>query len=147
MHFNPSKCNILHIHRGDHHLPYLYDFCGCVLQVVSTAKYLGVTISDNLEWDGQVGKVAMQANTSLHLISRNLKHCPRKARETAYCTITRSILEYCSSIWIPGFRRTRTPSRRSTDVEHEWSSTNSSVSPTQLLKELKWLPLETRRYQ
>ena len=32
MRFNPSKCNILHIHRGDHHLTYLvYDFCGCVL--------------------------------------------------------------------------------------------------------------------
>ena len=54
MRFNPSKCNILHIHRGDRHLPYLYDFCGCVLQVVSTAKYLRVTISDNLEWHCKV---------------------------------------------------------------------------------------------
>ena len=51
MRFNPSKCNILHIHRGDRHLPYLYDFCGCVLHVVSTAKYLGVSPSVTT-WNG-----------------------------------------------------------------------------------------------
>ena len=121
MRFNPSKCTILHTHRGDRHLPYLYDFCGCVLQVVSTAKYLGVTISGNMEWHDQVSKVAKKANTSLHFISRNLKHCPRKAHETAYGTIT--AWSTAPLYGIPGSRRTRTPSRRSTDVEHAWFST------------------------
>ena len=150
MRFNPSKCNILHIHRGDRHLPYLYDFCGCVLQVVSSAKYLGVTISDNLEWHDQVSKVAKKANTSLHFISRNLKHCPRKARETAYCTITRSSLEYCYSIWDPRLQKDKDTlekvNRQGVRMVFNKTWRDSSVSPTQLMKELKWLPLETRRY-
>ena len=150
MGFNPSKCNILHIHRGDRHLPHLYDFCGCVLLVVSNAKYLGVTISDNLEWHNQVSKVAKKANTLLHFISRNLKHCPRKARETACCTITRSSLEYCASIWDPRLQKDKDTlkkvNRRGARMVFKKTWRDSLVSPTQLLKELKWLSLETRRY-
>ena len=150
MRFNPSKCNILHIHRGDRHLTYLYDFCGCVLQVVSTAKYLGVTISDNLEWHDQVSKVAKKANTSLYFIYRNLKHCPRKARETAYCTITRSSLEYCicSSIWDPRLQKDKDTlgkvNRRGVRMVFNKTWRDSSVSPTQIMKELKWLRLYHR---
>ena len=134
------------MHRGDRHLPYLYDTYGCVLLVVSNAKYLGVIISDNLEWHDQVSKVAKKANTSLHFISRNLKHCPRKARETAYCTITHSSLEYCSSIWNPRLQQDKDTvekvNRRGTRMVFNKTCRYSSVSPAQLLKELKWLPLE-----
>ena len=151
MRFKPSKCNILHIHRGDHHLLYLYDFCGCVLQVVFNAKHLGVTISDNLEWHDQVSRVARKAYTSLHFISRNPKHCLRKVRATTYCTIARSILEYCSCILDPRLQKDKNTLEKvnQSGVSKVFSKTrrDSSVSPTQLLKELKWLPRETRRYQ
>ena len=136
MRFNPNKCNILHAHRVDCHLPYQYDFCGCILKVVSNAKYLGVTISDNLEWHDQVSKVAKKANISLHFISRNLKHSPRKARGTVLVRHVRPpTVPSPTAAWnivhqygIAGYRRTRTPSRRSTDMEHAWSSTKPGAT-------------------
>ena len=70
--------------------------------------------------------------------------------ETAYCTITRSRLEYCSSIWDPRLQKDKDTlekvNRRGVRMVFDKTWRDSSVSPTQLMKELKWLPLETRRY-
>ena len=95
----------IHIHRGDRRLSYLYAFCGCALQVVPNAKHLGVTIRDNLEWQEQIKRVVKKAKNSLHFIFRNLKHYPRKEREVAFCSITHSSHEYCSSIWDPRLKK------------------------------------------
>ena len=50
MSFNPSKCQILHITRAKSPMQTRYILHGTVLDSVPSAKYLGVTISDNLSW-------------------------------------------------------------------------------------------------
>ena len=72
----------------------MYQLCGEVLYRVSKAKYLGVLISNDLSWHEQVCKVAAKANTTLHFIAKNLKHCPRSMSQTAYCSLTHSGMEY-----------------------------------------------------
>ena len=52
MRFNPSKCQVLHVHitRAKCPIQTRCIFHGTVLESVPSAKYLGVTISDNLSW-------------------------------------------------------------------------------------------------
>ena len=50
MSFNPSKCQVLHITRAKCPIQTRYILHGTVLESVPSAKYLGVTISDNLSW-------------------------------------------------------------------------------------------------
>ena len=49
MTFNPSKCYIMHIARSQR-MEKHYQMCGTILGTIHQAKYLGVTISDDLQW-------------------------------------------------------------------------------------------------
>ena len=53
MRFNPKKCYIMHFHRCQMK-PWIYELCGEVLFSVVKAKYLGVLISNDLNWHEQV---------------------------------------------------------------------------------------------
>ena len=77
--------------------------CGQILKTVSSAKYLGVIISsDNLlSWHEQIAAATKKGNTTLHLIARNLKKCPRSTRALAYTILVRPKVEYCASVWDP----------------------------------------------
>ena len=86
MNFNPSKCYIMHI-TGGCRLDKFYQMCGTILGTVMQAMYLGITISDDLHWHQQTNPVAKKANTTLHMISRNLRYCPCKIQSSAYCTL------------------------------------------------------------
>ena len=151
MRFNPQKCNIMHINRGRNTKTRMYNLCNVVLDTVERAKYLGVTMSCDLSWHDHICNVAKKANTSLHFISRSLKHCPKSTRSTAYCSLTRSTLEYCASVWDPYQAQHKVMlekiNRRAARVVHNKSWYDRSVSPTALLDNLGWQPLEVRRQQ
>ena len=82
--FNSKKLYIVHIHCSHIQLR-MCQLCDEVLYRVSKAKYPGVLISNDLSWYKQVYKVATKANTTLHFIASNVKHCPKPLRRTAYC--------------------------------------------------------------
>jgi hypothetical protein len=42
-----------------------------------------------------------KASSTLGFLRRNLQHCPRGCRRTAYIALIRSIMEYGSVIWDP----------------------------------------------
>ena len=50
MSFNPSKCQVLHITRAKCPIQTKYTLHDTILESVPSAKYLGVTISDNISW-------------------------------------------------------------------------------------------------
>ena len=139
--FNPTKCYIMHIHRCQMK-PWIYELCGEVLFSVTKAKHIGVLISNDLNWHEQICKVAAKANTSLHFMARILKHCPRTIRQTAYCSLTRSGMEYCSSIWDPYLQRDKycleKVNRRAARVVFNKSWRDPNVSPSALLQQLRW---------
>ena len=148
MNFNPSKCHIMQIARAKPMMK-LYEMCGVILASVDRAKYLGVTVSKNLQWHDQVGTVTKKANSTLHMVARNLRYCPRKSRTLAYCSLVRLKLEYCASVWDPhqqqDIESLEKVNRRATRVVYNKSWRDRKVSPTALLKELGWSPLEERR--
>ena len=63
--------------------------CRQVLEEVKDARYLGVTVSDDLERTKHIDVITSKANSKLSFLSRNLNlmGCPEKLRETAYSGI------------------------------------------------------------
>ena len=140
----------MHISRGTPSTR-LYTLCSVVLQSVTSAKYLGITISQDLSWRRHVDSIAARANSTLHFIHRNLKHCPRHTREIAYCSLVRSSLEYSAGVWDPHLQRDidtlEKVNRRAVRVVFNKSWRDREVSPTALMKTLNWDTLGTRRYR
>ena len=46
------------------------------------AKYLGVTLSNDLEWSKHIATMTNKANSKLSFLRRNLKVCPEKLKLT-----------------------------------------------------------------
>ena len=58
------------------------------------AKYLGVTLSNDLEWSKHIAIMTNKANSKLSFLHRNLKGCPEKLKQTAYFSLIFSFMEY-----------------------------------------------------
>ena len=72
---------------------------GTVLESVPSAKYLGVTISDNLSWTPHIDSVSKKANQTLGFLKRNIKVYNKDLKSTAYTTLMWPQLEYASTVW------------------------------------------------
>ena len=70
MRFNAAKCNIMRVSRKQTPIPYQYELSGQVLEEVKDAKYLGVTVSDDLEWTKHIDVITSKANSKLSFLSR-----------------------------------------------------------------------------
>ena len=78
---------------------------------------------------------------------RNLHSCPRDLRATAFQSLVRPHLEYCSSVWDPHTKdlvdRIEAIQRRGARFvfkDYRWTS-----SVTEMLNKLEWIPLQERR--
>ena len=65
MNFNPSKCQVIHVTRRKTPFQTQYSLHGCVLESVPSAKYLGVTISEDLRWTDHIDSITKKANQTL----------------------------------------------------------------------------------
>ena len=65
MNFNPNKCQVLHVTMLKTPIPSKYFPHSIELESVSAAKYLGVTISDDLSWGTHIANITKKANQSL----------------------------------------------------------------------------------
>ena len=65
------------------------------------AKYLGVTLGNDLEWSKHIAAMTNKANSKHSFLRRNLKGCPEKLKETAYFFLIRSFMEYGTTVWDP----------------------------------------------
>ena len=149
MKFNPSKCQIMHLSRAQEPYTKFYELCGEILESVESAKYLGLTISDDLKWHKQVCSMAKKANSTLHLVGRNLHNCPKSTKTMAYTSLVRPKMEYCSTVWDPHTKKDidelEKVNRRAARVVNKKSYWERDVSPTELLQDLGWGTLAERR--
>ena len=120
MRFNAAKCNIMRMSRKQTPISTQYELSGQVLEEVKDAKYLGVTVSDDLEWTKHINAITTKANSKLSFLRRNLKGCPEKLRETAYFALVRSFLEYSATVWHP--------TKSTTPISWRWCSVGLLVS-------------------
>ena len=99
MSFNASKCFKMHMtHKKK---PTTHQMGDATLQEVIQQKYLGVELTRDFSWSKHISQVTSGTNKILGLLKRNLRCCDEKTKATAYKTLVRPKLEYCSSIWDP----------------------------------------------
>lgn len=98
MRFNATKCYILSVKEKR---SFFYQLNDTILQSVKNNPYLGLSISSDLKWGNHINNICKKANSTLGFIRRNLRHCPKITRKTAYIALVRSTLEYGAIIWDP----------------------------------------------
>ena len=151
MKFHPDKCQCLRFTRKRKHKrkPPAYKLHNHQISNVQEATYLGVTLQHDLSWDQHIKKIVTKANKSLGFLRRNLKVKSKKQKQTAYLSIVRPCLEYSSSVWDPNtqenIKKIEAVQRRAA----RWVSSRyrQSSSVEDMLTDLNWPPLQTRRNQ
>ena len=101
MHFNPSKCPVLHMTLARNPLQTQYVPHGQVLEALDHEKYLGLEIGHDLNWNQHIQNVTTKANRSLGFVLRNIQTKHKGIRQAAFNTIVRPQVEYTSRVWSP----------------------------------------------
>ena len=59
------------------------------LENVQSAKYLGITITENIDWGQHISDISSKATKTLGFLRRNFPFAPRTTKEVAYKTLVR----------------------------------------------------------
>lgn len=147
MHFNPSKCVVLRVPGNRTPIKAKYSIHDETLLEVNNYKYLGVTINNKLKWDDHINNITKKTSSKLGFIQRNLARCSKNIKESAYNTLVRPNLEYCSSVWDPHNKSLKAKLERIQRKAARFVSKDfrRTSSVTTMLQNLNWPTLETRR--
>ena len=94
MAFNSDKIEVLRITRKRNPVIFPYKLHKKELNVTNAAKYLGLTISKDLNWTPHINNITGKAKKTLRFVKRNIKTSNQKVKEMAYNTYVRPQLEY-----------------------------------------------------
>ena len=84
-----------------HKLVHLYTLHNQNLSETDSAKYLGLTITSDLQWNQHINNITNKANSILGLLRRNLRIPSQTIKTHAYQSLVRPHLEYASTVWDP----------------------------------------------
>ena len=103
MKFNVAKCHSTRVTRHQHHKHILFGYSlhNQTLENAQSAKYLGITISDNMDWGKHISEISSEATLTHGFLRGNLTFPPQSTKEVAYKTLVRPKLEYAAPIWSP----------------------------------------------
>ena len=99
--------NVTHMRVAKHPLPnqiihdYMYSLHNQLLENVSSAKYIGITVTDDLKWGQHINNVTSKASKTLGFLCRNLTLAPKETKVSAYKALLRPQLKYAAPIWNP----------------------------------------------
>ena len=82
--FHPNKCVVLPKTKKKDPLELNYNLHGHNLEHVSSAKYLGVTITSDLKWSAHIQNICQKANRTIGFLKRNLNIVNSDIKEKAY---------------------------------------------------------------
>ena len=147
MEFHPKKCKVMHMTRATSTVEMPYVLRGHTLDVVSSENYLGVKLDNRLSWSPHINAVAGKGNGKLSFLRRNLKIANKDTKAAAYRSLCRPNLEYCCTAWSPHqvgdkatLEKVQRKAARFVNGDYRRRS-----SPSQMIEDLEWESLETRR--
>ena len=147
MKFHATKCNVLTVTGKRKPIQTEYKLHGHSLSRVTSAKYLGVTITEDLRWDSHINDICAKANRTLGFLRRNINIGSVAIKQQAYYTLVRPLVEYASTVWDPHTKRNTKKlemvQRRAARYVTNRHRNRSSVSD--MLQGLDWRTLEDRR--
>ena len=126
-----------------------YSLHNQTLENVKSAKYLGITITDNTDWVQHVSEISSKATKTLGFLHRNLAFAPRSTKEVAYKTLVWPKLEYAAPIWSPHSKLQNNQIEKVQRTAGRWTCRRwrNTSSVGVMLDELEWPSLEARRDQ
>ena len=147
MEFNPSKCQVIHITKAKQPINTSYQLHNTELESTTSAKYLGVDISNDLSWTTHINRITKSANQTLGFLRRNIKVHSENLKSTSYITLVQPQLEYSSTVWSPHYQyaidQIEAVQRRAARWTKRDYGRTSSVS--EMLISLGWRRLDLRR--
>ena len=88
--------------RPSRHIRFSYTLHQQTLEHVQSDKYLGITVTDDIDWGQHISDINIfRATKTLGFLLRNLALAPIHTKEVAYKTLVRPHLEYAAHIWHP----------------------------------------------
>ena len=151
MKFNVAKCHTMRVtkHPPSKQIIHNYVLHNQVLENVPSAKYLGVTITDDLEWGQHINNITSKATKTLGFLRRNLAFAPKDIKAAAYKAVVRPQLEYAAPVWTPHHQTEIGRIEKVQRTAARWACrrwrNQSHVSD--MLEELEWPDLQERRQQ
>ena len=96
MKFNVAKWHSMRVtrHLRSNQIHFNYSLHQQTLEQVRSAKYLGLTITDDLDWGQHISEISCKATKTLGFLRCNLALAPRHTKEVAYKTLVCPQLEY-----------------------------------------------------
>ena len=151
MKFNVAKCHSMRVtrHLPDKQILFDYTLHQQKLEQVQSAKYLGLTITDNLDWGQHVSEISCKATKTMGFLRRNLALAPRHTKEVAYKTLVRPQLQYAAPIWNPYHKLQIQEVEKVQRTAARWACRRwrNTSNVGHMLDELEWPSLEARREQ
>ena len=150
MRFQPVKCNIMRLVRKRNVIVFNYTLDGTNLELLSSIKYLGITITNDLNWNKHIQDICNKACKTLGLLRRNLHFCTQDVKLVAYKALVRPVLEYASTAWDPHQSILEDKLEKVQKQAARFISSNYIYEPgimTKLLHDLNLPPLSERRRQ
>ena len=114
MAFHPDKCSVLSVTIKKQPIQHNYILHNHILESVSSAKYLDITVQYNLKWDKHINDITSKGNKALGFLKRNLQTSNQQIKTQAYiCNRyhnTSSVSDMFNVIHLPSLaeRRLRT---------------------------------------
>ena len=106
-----------------------------------------MTISSDLSWSRHADHVTKKANSTIGFLKRNMRSAPQAAKDTAYKTFVRPIVEYAATAWAPSTNKANdkidmVQRRAARFVKNDYGRTSSV---TEMMSNLGWGTLQKRR--
>ncbi|KAL1447264.1 hypothetical protein WDU94_006607 [Cyamophila willieti] len=104
MHLNIKKCQVITFTRKQEPIIYNYFMNGEKLDRVTQIKDLGVTLTPDLKFNTHIQLMVNKAFKTLGFLFRYSREFKSPhTLKILFCSLIRSSLEYCSTIWSPGY--------------------------------------------
>ena len=121
-----------------------YVLQGQTLQSKLDHPYLGLTISNTMQWSHHITNISNKTSKVLNFLRRNLYKCSNEVKSASYLAIVRPLMEYASVVWDPHLNvYISMLERRAARWVKGCYDRYSSV--TTMLASLKWPTLAQRR--
>ena len=114
MKFHPKKCKVLSVSNRASESSmlgmlglfpfqsFVYTLGGVELDSIESEKDLGVVVTPDLSWEGNVHALCQKASSRLGLMKRTLRFVKDfKQKRAFYLALVRSLFEHCSIVWRP----------------------------------------------
>ena len=105
LHINMSKCCYMHfrpkkrLSRHDEVSNRTLEIMGVPIKHVTSTRFLGVTIDENLSWQPHIDKLTQKLSCQAGILNRIKDFVPERYHKDLYYTLFESHLSYCVTVW------------------------------------------------